>query len=308
MKQRSYPARNLNAGSDLDLLGQAIRGMILVGWVNCASGHGPIMVSNLPGESVPTSVKLWRGAWMVSGIVGIGIVLYLVLFPPRTTASAHVPPAIGSVAPKRAVELHTDGTILIAMDATFASRIGTTSLKTQRITDPLLTVSGIVVARVLPGQEELSDRWHFDTPELGMAYASWLKSNSEIVFLRDQLVKTKELVTVETAFLDSQLKRLEASAKTGVIPEKDLLSARADLLKAQIQGQKDIFTAQVRLARCQKTGGSRWNANCPSTALNPRFLAVVWNIWCWSPPMFPKPKISQVHGRASVPGAVLRLS
>jgi hypothetical protein len=205
------------------------------------------MASNPVGARIPRSVTLGRGAWMLGGAAGIVIVLYFVLFPPRMTVSGHAPAPRGAVSPKRAVELQADGTILIAADTPFASRIESTRIETRRITDPLLTVSGIVVARVIPGTRDLSERWHFNVPELGTAHANWLKSNSEIEFLREQLVKTKELVTAETTFLDSQLRRLESGGKTGVIPEKDILSARTELLKAQLQGAKNVFAAQSEL-------------------------------------------------------------
>jgi hypothetical protein len=193
---------------------------------------------------VPTGVKWLRAAWMICGVAGIAAVLFFVVFPPRTKVSAHAPTRASSTGPKRAVEVQDDGTIRISTDAPFAERLESIRLTRKRITDPLLTVSGIVVAKVLPGTEDLSERWHFDTPELASAYANWRKSVSEVEFSRNILEKTKELVTAETKFLTEQVERLEPGAKSGVVPERELRSARAELLKAQLQGQKDVFSTQ----------------------------------------------------------------
>ncbi len=205
------------------------------------------MAGSLSGGSVPRTVKFFRSLWMTSGCVGMGLVLYFVLFPPRGPVSGATPESTIAAEPKQAVNLRADGKIEIASGTVFASRIATTLLETRTITDPLVTVSGIVVARILPGTGELSDRWHFNTPELGTAHANWLKSNSEVVFSRNQLEKTKELASAQISFLELQLKRLEANAKSGAIPEKEILAARSDLLKAQLQGQKDVFSAESAL-------------------------------------------------------------
>ena len=198
-------------------------------------------------NSVSTAVKTVRSLWMIGGFLGIGVVLYFVLFPPQLFVSAATPESKAAPEPKQAVGLRADGKIEITSGSIFSSRIAATRLEKRRITDPLVTVSGIVVARVLPGAGELSTRWHFDTPELGTAHTNWLRSNSEVAFSRNQLEKTKELASAQISFLDLQLKRLEANAKSGAIPEKEILAAKSDLLKSQLQGQKDVFTAESAL-------------------------------------------------------------
>jgi cobalt-zinc-cadmium efflux system membrane fusion protein len=202
------------------------------------------MTAPSSADHVPTGVKLWRGVWMVGGVLGIGAILYLVLFPPRIVASAKTSNPTESLEPKRAVLIRDDGTIQITPDTSFTARIEKVRLENRQITDPLLTVSGLAVARVLVGTADLSERWRFDTPELGATHANWLKSKSEVAFARSQLTKTKELVVAETAFLEDQLHNLEPGLATGSIPERTVRAARAALLKAQLQGQKDIFAAE----------------------------------------------------------------
>jgi cobalt-zinc-cadmium efflux system membrane fusion protein len=204
-----------------------------------------------PSGQVPSSLKAVRAGWMIVGIVGIAAVLYFVLFPPRTNVSAHAPSQQAAAEPKATVEVQEDGTILISDETAFSRRLATVLLKSQRIADPLLTVSGIVVARVLAGEEELAERWHFDTQELASTHANWRKALSEVEFSRNILEKTRELAQAETAFREEQLRRLEQVEKSaGAARMSDILAARAELLKAQIQGQRDVFSAQsaVRVA------------------------------------------------------------
>lgn len=199
---------------------------------------------------VPPGVKFVRAAWMICGVAGIAAVLFFVVFPPRMKVAADAPVRTTTPGPKRAVEVQDDGTIRISAETPFAQRLETIRLAKKRITDPLLTVSGIVVAKVLPGTEDLAERWHFDTPELALAHTNWRKSVNEVEFTRNILDKTRELNKAETEFLSEQFKRLESVAEKGVASERELRTAKADLLKAQIQGQKDIFSAQsaVRVA------------------------------------------------------------
>src|SRR5689334_6318191 len=105
---------------------------------------------------VPAGVKLLRAAWMICGVAGIAAVLFFVVFPPRTKVAAHASTPATTPGPKRAVEVQDDGTIRISTETPFAERLETIRLAKKRITDPLLTVSGIVVAKVLPGTDDLS--------------------------------------------------------------------------------------------------------------------------------------------------------
>jgi multidrug efflux pump subunit AcrA (membrane-fusion protein) len=49
------------------------------------------------------------------------------------------------------------------------------------------------------------------------------------------------------------VKRLEPSIRNGSIPEKNFKAAQAELLKAQLQGEKDVFSAQSILRVALKT-------------------------------------------------------
>lgn len=181
---------------------------------------------------------------MTLAMAGIAAILWVLLKPPSRVAIAEDEKATAAIEPARVVEPRR---LAISRDSAFRQRLHELELKTRRVSFPILTVSGSIIARVRPGKEELLDRWQFSTSELSATYSDWLKTKSEIEFAERQLAKTEELVVAETDYLEKMVKRLEGITASGSLPEKDLRSAKADLLKAQLKGEKDVFSAKSEL-------------------------------------------------------------
>ncbi|MGE5191246.1 MAG: efflux RND transporter periplasmic adaptor subunit [Deltaproteobacteria bacterium] len=198
------------------------------------------------------STKVRRGAWMLAATIGIAAVIFWLVRPtsPRA-APAH--PAAASRAVPEAVRVEPGGLIVVAGDSPLCRHLDQLRLRPQKVTFPLLTVSGSILARIRPGGEALEDRWQFASSELAGKYADWLRTTGEIDFARNQLAKTKELVAAQTDYLAEVVRRLEPSLKSGSVPEKNFKAAQAELLKAQLQGEKDIFSAQSTLRVALKT-------------------------------------------------------
>lgn len=196
------------------------------------------------------SVKGWRGAWMLAATIGIVAVIYWLV---RPVAPRAAPSAASSRAVAEAVRAERDGFIVIAGDSPVRKHLAEFEVKTERITFPALTVSGTILARIHSGEEPLEDRWQFSNGELAGKYADWLKTTGEIEFAKNQLKKTKQLVVAENDYLSEVVKRMEPSVKSGAVPEKSFKSAQADLLKAQLQGEKDTFSAESTLRVATKT-------------------------------------------------------
>ena len=191
--------------------------------------------------------RIWRGVWMTLAMVGIAVILWVLLQPPHRTAVAQGQQTVVAIEPIRVVGPKR---LLVSRETPLQRQLQVLELATRRVSFPLLTVSGSIIARVRPGKDEILDRWQFSTSELSATYSDWLKAKGEIEFAERQLAKTEELVVAETAYLASVAKRLESLTANGGVPEKELRSAKADLLKAQLQGDKDVFSAksQLRLA------------------------------------------------------------
>lgn len=126
----------------------------------------------------------------------------------------------------------------------------------ETTTDPLLTVTGAVVARIRPGATALADRWQFAGADLANTYSDWHKNNNDLNFRRTQVDKTRELTLAREARNKDAVERLRPLAPLGTVPIKDLRIAEADLLQAQLEGQKEVFEAETALRVAEQTKAS----------------------------------------------------
>lgn len=183
---------------------------------------------------------------MFIAVAGISIVLVGLLRPVGgpSHGKAEVPPAAAPLEPTRV----GDAThIVIAPEAAIWKQLQIATAEEKQIAFPTLTVSGVVLARVRPGTGPLEDRWQFNTSDLATIYADWTRSKSEVDYARRQLDKTKELTVAETNYLESNVNRLKPLTESSSVAIKEFKLAQAELLKAQIQGQKNIFEAESSL-------------------------------------------------------------
>lgn len=199
------------------------------------------------------TTKIWRTGWMLASMAAIGGVVYLLVRPappkvattPAVRASAHAAP--------EAVQIDRDGTIRIAEDSPLYDHLTAVTVNPRMVAYPALTVSGSILARIRQGTEPIEDRWQFSNSDLATKYSDWLRIAGEVDFAASQLTKTLELVKAQTDYLTASLHRIEPGVKNGSIPEKELKAAQAELLKAQLQGEKDVFSARSTLRVVTKT-------------------------------------------------------
>lgn len=200
-----------------------------------------------PRGELTWKTKVIRGIWMLLATITTVIVVTLLLH--------HSPPSIVDrgppVKPAELVRIAGNSLLTVAAETPLQKEMTRLEVKKQKITRPVLSVTGVVLARIRDGAEPFEDRWQFSSPELSASYADWLRIKNEIEFNTGQLAKTRELAGAETEFLKTNLTKLEQVAG-GTVPEKDLRQAKSALLKAQIQGEKDIFAAQSALRATEK--------------------------------------------------------
>ena len=202
-----------------------------------------------PSGDIPRRTKIWRGAWMFAAVVVTVVVVVSLLRPhePQHRPATTEAPA-ETLEPIRAV---SNGLIAISRETPLQKELTDVKVSAERISLPLISVSGTILAHVREGTGSFEERWQFGTSELSTLYADWLRVLTEIEFAQSQLAKTKELAVAETSFLESNVKRL-TSVPSGTVPEKDIMQARAALLQAQIQREKDVFTAESTLRTALK--------------------------------------------------------
>jgi membrane fusion protein, heavy metal efflux system len=142
--------------------------------------------------------------------------------------------------------------IAIASSTPLNGRLKIAEVKRENLEFPLLTVTGYVMARMAPGTENANSRWEFGSPEVATAYADWLHARADVIVLQSQASKTRQLVEIQTAFLKEELERKENGYAKGAIPQRDLVAAKAEYLKADLQGQKDITDAESSLKKSER--------------------------------------------------------
>jgi cobalt-zinc-cadmium efflux system membrane fusion protein len=193
--------------------------------------------------------KVRRVIWMTVSIMATFAIVASLLTqhrvsgpPPQKTSTTE------NVASVRAI---SRGLIKVSADTPLQKEMTTIKIAAERISLPVMSVGGTIVARIHQGSEPIEDRWQFDNPDLSTSYADWLRVKNEIEFAESQLSKTKALAQAETSYLETNLERFEGLTG-GTIPEKDIRQAKSALLKAQLQGDKDIFGAQSALRAANK--------------------------------------------------------
>ncbi|MDD2770267.1 MAG: efflux RND transporter periplasmic adaptor subunit [Methylococcus sp.] len=143
------------------------------------------------------------------------------------------------------------GPLLVAVEpgSLLEQKFEIPTVQKERITTPLVTVSGAVMARLRPGQEASEDRWQFANVELSGTYADWEKARTEMDFDAKRLKKTRELTAAQLQSQDRVVDRLRKLVATGTEAVRDLTLAEATLLEIQLEGQKAVFEAESALTQ-----------------------------------------------------------
>lgn len=143
------------------------------------------------------------------------------------------------------------GPYLIAVqpESLIEKKLELTQVSEERITSPLLTVTGAITARLRTGAGVPEDRWQFSSVELSAIYADWQKASTEMEFDAKQLSKTRELTAAQLNSQNRVVERLRKLVATGTEAVRDLTSAEANLLQTQLEGQKAVFEAESALTQ-----------------------------------------------------------
>ncbi|MFO1021679.1 MAG: efflux RND transporter periplasmic adaptor subunit [Planctomycetales bacterium] len=189
------------------------------------------------------ALSILRGVWMLSAtVVLVLLIIWILQGPVRATHAAPTAPQQTEESPIRAVGI---GRIRISATTPLRKELDLQGAIPRQVKYPLLSVSGVVVARISAGPEPLEERWQFFSQNLANTYADWLKGRADIEFTKNQLQKITSLAAAQEKRHMQIVDRLKSIEK-GVIPVKELAAAEADLVQAQLEGQKNIYEAETR--------------------------------------------------------------
>jgi hypothetical protein len=187
-------------------------------------------------------------------ILGAVAVLVLLLWP-----ASKAPKQVLAETGKGVEDVKLVGPCLVKVtsDTPLQKKLAVVQAASQTVSAPIVKVTGAIVARLPAGNNPAKDptegRWDFNSPDLAGAYADWLKARADVPFNEKELATIRELTLARVTAQTKVVKRLEQLVQAGTDPLKDLDAAKADLLQAKLQGQKDEHEALTALENAKRT-------------------------------------------------------
>ncbi len=200
----------------------------------------------------PVAKRVWASLQLVLAVL-IAVAAIVFLLWPETPAGEGAQSASQDA---EIVKLAGQHRLTIVPGTPLEQKVKVADVNRQRTSAPLLKVTGSVVARLAPPtpqESKVEGRWDFNTPDLASAYADWLKARNDVPFNETQRVNIFKLAEANVAAKKDVAQRLEKLVGAGTDPVKDLVAAKADLLQAQIQGEKDKHEAQTNVDNAKRT-------------------------------------------------------
>ena len=151
------------------------------------------------------------------------------------------------------VEVAGPRLISVAPGSPLESKLAVGAVRAEAVTSPRLTVTGSVAARLTAGADDPDARWDFSQPELASAWADWLRAQTDEPFAQRQLEKTRELAAARVSAQTKLVDRLRKLVAVGTDSPRDLAAAEADLVQAQLEGQKEVYEAETAAKNASRT-------------------------------------------------------
>jgi hypothetical protein len=198
----------------------------------------------------------------------VAFLVYLVFFPPR-------PAEVGRDASRPGVsdivQVAGRGLLHIQPGTPLDDKLEINTARLEKITIPVLPVTGRVVASLRPGNHASSDYWQFETPDELTAYTDMQKAQADVAFTQKQLDQIKKLAETRSNAQQQVVARLQKTVALGTTAQKELITENANLLQYQIQGQKDVYEAENAF-RVAKRNAAACARQLQQTGLEPSLL------------------------------------
>ena len=224
----------------------------------------------MPSDNQREPGELRRQLLSTAAVLGIGALVILLLKPAGTEPQTPREADTEQTAPVRVVG-HAE--LSITPETPLMKRLSFTTVSSQKLSSPILTATGAVIARLAVGAgmthgtgNSSSTRptsepathpttepvtvlpaWDFGSPDLFTTYTSWIQSQDDVKYNEDEVAKIRGLDEAKVADLQKTATRLRELVKVGSDAPKDLQAAEADLLQARLQMEKDTYEAKKTL-------------------------------------------------------------
>ncbi|MFQ3593339.1 MAG: efflux RND transporter periplasmic adaptor subunit [Gemmataceae bacterium] len=212
------------------------------------------------GSATPRPPSPWGWLWsglqfLVALAATTAFLTYLLLNPlePPPPPSERVTP------PTEVVRILRPGRITVVPGSPLDKKIQVVTVRKTIHEEPLLSVTGRVVASLRPVEGKGEDFWQFDSADNLAAYTDWQKAQADITFHETQVQQVRQLAKTRLEAQRELVKRLERLVEAGTDTLRDLTAERANLLQVEIAGRQEVHQAEtaLRLARREEAAQAR---------------------------------------------------
>lgn len=209
----------------------------------------------------PAAKSVWVTLWSVGQfLAALGITIaflaYLLVTP---IDPASTQPPLRSEPPPEVVTIAGPSLIRVEPGSPFDQKVTVVKPRTATISDPIMIVTGRVVASLRPGEDGGEEFWQFDSPDTLEDFTEWERARADIVFNETQLEQIKLLAEAQLNAQREVVERLEKLVAAGTDSVRDLTAERASLLQIEISGRQDVYEAEtaLRMAKRDKMAQER---------------------------------------------------
>ncbi len=224
---------------------------------------------------LPSPQRIWARVWSIGQfLLSLGLTLaflaYLLFVPDplKPGDSEQAAPARPEI-----VSLVGPGLIRVQPGSPLDKKIQVVPVRKGTISDPVMMVTGRVIASLRPGHGKKEDYWQFDSPDLLAAHTDWEKAQADIVFSETQLEQVKQLAATRLKAQREVVQRMEKLVAAGTDTVKDLTAERANLIQVEITGRQEVHQAEtaVRVAKRDEAAQAR---KLQQAGLDPELLKI----------------------------------
>ena len=183
-----------------------------------------------PGQS-------WLGPalQLTLAILATAAALVFLLWPPSNPSN---PPVLETPNSEEAATAIGPYLLKVKAGTPLEAKLAVAPVSREKISAPMVKVTGAIVARLPAGSRSAEGRWDFNAPELAGAYADWLKARADVPFNEKELATIRELTVAKVSAQTKVVDRLENLVRAGTDPLKDLDAAEGGPLAGEIAGAK----------------------------------------------------------------------
>jgi multidrug efflux pump subunit AcrA (membrane-fusion protein) len=208
--------------------------------------HGP---SKQPPSTMGERISLIIQLTLSFAVAG-GVFLFLLWSGGRGGDDADKRPA----RPEEVVQIVGPRTLSIKSGTPLDGKLDKDAkVRLQKLTTPVLSVTGTVLASLKPGDEEAKDTWQFASSDLLSAFADWQRAVTDVKFQKKQLELITEMNNKRVKRQEEVVARKEELVKIGTETKENLEAERTNLIAFEIQKRKEIHEQETQVKLSERT-------------------------------------------------------